>query len=133
MKILYNIAILGKLEEIPFQFFKIIEKTEPSPHVFFQWSSAIVRTCCQHKMIVKECIRAMQIVIDLEPRVEYKLELAYQTYFSGQYKDAIKLYSDLTNEDELCPKAVEGIVLCHIAMNNIDVQVIIIFKFIRLQ
>lgn len=62
----------------------------------------------------------MQIAIDLEPTVSNKLELAYQTYVAGQYKEAIKLYSDLTNEEEPIPKAIEGIILCQIAMNDIN-------------
>lgn len=121
-KILYNIAIVGKYEEIPDKFFKTIEKFEPCPHVFVQWSSAIVRTC-QHKIIISECIRAMQIAVDLEPSINNKIELAYQTYLAGQYEKAIQLYDDITSEIEPVPKAIEGIILCWIAMNKISVQV----------
>lgn len=121
-KILYNIAVAGKYEEIPDQFFKTIEKSEPSPNLFVQWSSAISRTCGQHKTIINECIRAMQIAVDFEPSVNNKLELAYQTYLSGQYKEAIKLYDDLSNVEPI-PKVMEGIILCHIEMNDINVQV----------
>lgn len=121
-KILYNIAVAGKYEEIPNQFFKTIEKSEPSPNLFVQWSSAISRTCGQHKTIINECIRAMQIAVCLEPSVNNKLELAYQTYLSGQYKEAIQLYGDLSNAEPI-PKAMEGIILCHIEMNDLNVQV----------
>jgi len=113
------VVVVGKYEEIPIQFFNTIEKFEPCPHVFVQWSSAIIRTC-QHKSIISECIRGLKIAIDIEPTVSNKLELAYQMYVAGQYKDAIKLYSDLTNEEEPIPKAVEGIILCQIAMNDIN-------------
>jgi len=64
----------------------------------------------------------MQITIDLEPSVNNKLELAYQIYLSGQYKEAIQLYSDLSNAEPI-PKAIEGIILCQIEMNDINVQV----------
>eukprot|EP00102_Acyrthosiphon_pisum_P021962 XP_016659172.1 PREDICTED: tetratricopeptide repeat protein 21B isoform X2 [Acyrthosiphon pisum] len=121
-KILYNIVVAGKYEEIPNEFFKTIEKSEPSPNLFVQWSSALSRTCGQHKTIINECIRAMQITVDLEPSVNNKLELAYQIYLSGQYKEAIQLYSDLSNAEPI-PKAMEGIILCQIEMNDINVQV----------
>lgn len=65
----------------------------------------------------------MQIVIDFEPTVNNKLELAYQTYSIGQYKESIQLYSELTNDDELIPKAIEGIILCQIALNDINIEV----------
>lgn len=71
----------------------------------------------------------MKIAIDLEPSINNKIELAYQTYLAGQYKEAIKLYCDLTSDEEPIPKAIEGIVLCHIAMNDINVQVKYILKF----
>lgn len=119
---MYSIAIVGKYEEIPDNFFNTIEISEPCPHIFIQWSSAIVRIC-QHKTIINECIRAMQITIDLEPSINNKLELAYQLYLAGQFKEAIKLYNDLTREDEPVPKALEGIVLCRIAMNDINFEV----------
>lgn len=122
-KILYNIVIIGKYEEIPEQFFKTIEKSEPCSHMFVLWSSAIVRTCCQHKRIISECIRAMKIAIDLESNINNNLELAYQTFLAGHYEEAIKLYTNLTNEEEPVPKAIEGIVLCQIAMNDINIQV----------
>jgi len=64
----------------------------------------------------------MQIAVDLEPSVNNKLELAYQTYLSGQYKEAIQLYGDLSNAEPI-PKAMEGIILCHIEMNDINVKV----------
>lgn len=63
----------------------------------------------------------MQITIDLEPSVNNKLELAYQTYLSGQYKKAIQLYGDLSNAEPI-PKAMEGIILCQIEMNDINIQ-----------
>lgn len=69
----------------------------------------------------------MKIAVDLEPSINNKLELAYQTYLSGQYKEAIKVYADITNEEQPIPKAIEGIVLCHIAMNDINVEVNVIF------
>lgn len=131
-KLLHNIVALGKFEDIPEHFFKTIETSEPCPHIFIQWSSAIVRTC-QHKAIISECIRAMQITIDLEPSMNNKLELAYQMYLAGRYKEAIKLYDDLTNEEEPVPKALEGIILCQIAMNDINVQVnTYVFNFTEL-
>lgn len=114
---------MGKYEEIPDQFLKILEKSEPCVHIYFQWASAIVRTCCQHTIIMSECVRIMHVTVDLEPNINYKLELAYQTYLFGNYKEALRLYRDLTNEEEPLPKAIEGIVLCQIAMNEIDVQV----------
>lgn len=114
---------MGKYEDISDEFLKILEKSEPCVHIYFQWASAIVRTCCQHKIIMSECVRIMHITVDLEPNVNYKLELAYQTYLLGKYKEALRLYSDLTNDEEPLPKAMEGIVLCHIAMNKIDDQV----------
>lgn len=120
---LYNIAIVGKYEEIPNTFFKIIEESEPCSHIFVLWSSAISRTCCQNKTIINECIRAMNIAIDLESSINNKLELAYQTYLAGRYKEAIQFYSGMTNEEELIPKAIEGIILCRIAMNDIDHEV----------
>lgn len=119
--------VLGKYDEIPDQFFKILEKSEPCLHIYFLWSSAIVRTC-QHKIIINECVRIMHITVDLEPSINNKLELAYQTYLSGQYNESLRLYSDLTNEEEPLPKAIEGIILCHIAMNDIDVQVYSFYK-----
>lgn len=122
-KILHNIVVVGKYEEIHNQFLKTIEKLEPCAHVFVQWSSAIVRTC-QDKMIINECIQAMKIAIDLEPSINNQIELAYQTYLAGHYKEAIQIYDDLTTEEEPIPKAIEGIVLCHIALNDINVQVI---------
>lgn len=122
-KILYNIAIVGKYEDVPEQFFKVIEKYEPCTNMFVLWSSAIVRTCCQHKRIISECIRVMKIAIDLESNINNKLELAYQTFLAGQYEEAIKLFTNLTNEEEPVPKALEGIVLCQIAMNDINIQV----------
>lgn len=64
----------------------------------------------------------MEITIDLEPSVNNKLELAYQIYLSGRYKEAIQLYSDLSNAEPI-PKAIEGIILCQIETNEIDVQV----------
>lgn len=109
-----------------------IEELEPCSHIFVQWSSAIVRICGQHKLIINECIRAMQIAVDLEPSINNKLELAYQTYLSGQYDEAIKIYTDLIKDEEPVPKAIEGIVLCHIAMNNINVEVNIIFSLMKL-
>ncbi|KAL5233107.1 hypothetical protein ACI65C_000517 [Semiaphis heraclei] len=121
-KILYNIVVTGKYEEIPNECFKTIEKSEPIPNLFVQWSSAISRTCGQHKTIINECIRAMKIAIDLEPSVNNKLELAYQVYLSGQYKEAIQLYSDLSNAEPI-PKAMEGIILCQIKINDINIQV----------
>lgn len=123
---MYNIAVLGKYNEIPDNFFKVIEKSEPCAHIFIQWSSAIVRIC-QHKTILIECIRAMQIAIDLESSINNRLELAYQIYLNGQYKEAMKLYGNLTTEEEPIPKALEGIILCQIALNNINIEVI---KFI---
>jgi hypothetical protein len=74
----------------------------------------------------------MQIAVDLDPSINNKLELAYQIYLSGQYEEAIKIYADLIKDEEHVPKAIEGIVLCHIAMNNINVEVNIIFNFIKL-
>jgi len=68
----------------------------------------------------------MQITIDLEPSVNNKLELAYQMYLSGQYKEAIQLYSGLSNAEPI-PKAMEGIILCQIEMNDINVQVNVFF------
>ncbi|XP_025195909.1 tetratricopeptide repeat protein 21B-like isoform X2 [Melanaphis sacchari] len=121
-KILHKIVVTGKYDEIPNQFFKTIEKSEPSPNLFIQWSSAISRTCGQHKTIINECIRAMEIAVDLEPSVNNKLELAYQIYLSGQYKKSIQLYGDLSDAEPI-PKAMEGIILCHIEMNDINVQV----------
>ncbi|XP_025413026.1 tetratricopeptide repeat protein 21B-like [Sipha flava] len=123
VKILYNLAVVGKYEEVPDQFFMSIEELEPCSHIFVQWSSAIVRICGQHKLIINECIRAMQIAVDLDPSINNKLELAYQIYLSGQYEEAIKIYADLIKDEEHIPKAIEGIVLCHIAMNNINVEV----------
>lgn len=123
---MYNIAVLGKYNEIPDNFFKVIEKSEPCAHIFVQWSSAIVRIC-QHKTTIVECIRAMQIAIDLESSINNRLELAYQIYLSGQYKEAIKLYGNLTTEEEPIPKALEGMILCRIAFNDINIEVI---KFI---
>lgn len=64
----------------------------------------------------------MQITTDLEPSVNNKLELAYQLYLSRQYKEAIQLYSDLSNTEPI-PKAMEGIILCQIEMNDKNVQV----------
>lgn len=65
----------------------------------------------------------MQIAVDLEPSVNNRLELAYQTYLSRQYEEAEKLYRDLSNEEEPIPKAIEGIILCQIALNNLNVNV----------
>lgn len=65
----------------------------------------------------------MHIVINLEPSVAHNLELAYQTYLSGHYENALKLYSDLNNEEEPFPKAIEGIILCKIALSDINLQV----------
>jgi len=64
----------------------------------------------------------MQITIDLEPSVNNKLELAYQLYLSRQYKEAIQLYSDLSNTEPI-PKAMEGTILCQIEMNDKNVKV----------
>jgi len=64
----------------------------------------------------------MQMTIDLEPSVNNKIELAYQIYLSGQYREAIQLYSDLSNAEHI-PKAIEGIILCQIELNNINVEV----------
>lgn len=64
----------------------------------------------------------MQMAIDLEPSVNNKLELAYQIYLSGQYKEAIQLYSDLSSVEPI-PKAMEGIILCQIELNDINVEV----------
>lgn len=122
VKILYNIIIMGNYKDVPQQFFKIIEKSEPCSHVFVQWSGAIVRSC-QRKTIINECIRAMQIVIDLEPTVNNKLELAYQIYSVGKFKEAIQLYSEITNNDEPVPIALEGLILCKVALNDINVEV----------
>lgn len=69
----------------------------------------------------------MQITVELEPSVNNKLELAYQTYLSGQYRDAIQLYNDLSNE-EIIPKAIEGIILCHIAMDDINIEVNVLYN-----
>jgi len=71
----------------------------------------------------------MKIVIDLEPSVNNKLELAYQTYLSGQYKEAIQLYGDLSNAEPI-PKALEGIILCQIEINDINLQVNIFYILI---
>lgn len=101
----------------------MIEKSEPCPHIFVQWSSTIVRTCCQHKTIVIECIRAMKIAIDLEPSFNNRLELAYQTYLNRQYEEAYKLFKDLSNDEEPIPKAIEGMILCQIALNNLNDEV----------
>lgn len=68
----------------------------------------------------------MQIAVDLEPSVNNKLELAYQVYLSGQYKEAIQLYSDLSNAEPI-PKAMEGIILCQIKMNDINIQVNVLY------
>lgn len=65
----------------------------------------------------------MQIVVDLEPSINNKLELAYQKYLAGQYKEAIKLYDDVTSDEEPIPKAIEGKILCWIGMNKISVHV----------
>lgn len=65
----------------------------------------------------------MNIVIGLELNTNNKLELAYQTYLAGHYKEALQFYSEMTNEEELIPKALEGIILCKIAMNDIDDEV----------
>lgn len=62
----------------------------------------------------------MRIAVDLEPSINNKLELAYQTYLAGQYKEAIKLYDDVTSDEEPIPKAIEGIILCWIGMNKIS-------------
>lgn len=124
--------MVGKYEKVPDQFFKFIEESEPCSHVFVLWSSAIVRICGQHKLIINECIRAMHIAVDLEPSINNKLELAYQMYLSGQYKEAIRIYADLTKEEQPIPKAIEGIVMCHIAMNDINVEVSVVFNLIKL-
>lgn len=72
----------------------------------------------------------MQFAINLEPTISNKLELAYQMYLSGQYKDAIKLFNDMTNEEEPIPKAIEGIILCQIALNDINNVQVNIYKYI---
>lgn len=71
----------------------------------------------------------MQIAVDLEPSINNKLELAYQIYLAGQYLEAIQLYNDITSEVEPIPKAIEGIILCYIAMNKISIQVNLFFIF----
>ncbi|XP_050545561.1 tetratricopeptide repeat protein 21B-like [Daktulosphaira vitifoliae] len=123
VNILNNIVVNGKYDELPDQFFEIVEKSEPCAHIFMYWSSALVRVCGQHKGIINECIRATKIAISMDSNINYKLELAYQILLSGHYEEAIEYYSELTSNGEPVPKALEGIVLCHIALNEITSQV----------
>ncbi|XP_050420832.1 tetratricopeptide repeat protein 21B-like [Adelges cooleyi] len=122
-QIMHSIVVNGKYDEIPDRFFEIVENSEPCAHIFIQWSSTLVRICCQHCGIVNECIRATQIATNMDPSVSNKLELAYQTLLSGQHSEAIRLYNELSNDDESRPKAIEGIILCQIAMNEMSTQV----------